>query len=304
MSIVGNALSWRRLVGCTVALWLVLAPVAQARDRAPDGWLQAYRDQTKALAWPEVIERLARTDVVFLGEQHGDPATHRLELATLQALHRILDGSRPLVLSLEMFETDTQRWLDRFLAGRIGEVVFDLAARPWPNYDRDYRPLIEYAKAYAIPVVAANVPRPIAASVARRGPAALDRLSDHDRQWVQTPDRYDHGEAWQRFDAVMRHHPGLPAERRWRMYQAQAVKDATMARSIARTLEQGQSLVMHVQGRFHSDYRHGVPAYLGRLRPQARMQVVTAIPVSPPAPAQAPPLADVVVYVQAPAKAR
>lgn len=304
MSIVGNALSWRRLVGFTAALWLVLAPVAHAQDQAPDGWLQAYRDQTKSLSWPDFIARLAQNDVAFLGEQHGDPATHRLELATLQALHRTLDGSRPLVLSLEMFETDTQRWLDRFLAGRIGEVVFELATRPWPNYDRDYRPLIEYAKAHAIPVVAANVPRPIAASVARRGPAALDRLSAHDRQWVQTPDRYDRGEAWQRFDAVMRHHPGLQAEGRWRMYQAQSVKDATMARSIARTLELGHPLVLHVQGRFHSDYRQGVPAYLARLRPQARMQVVTAIPVTPPAPAQVPALADVVVYVQAPTKTR
>lgn len=304
MSFVGNALSRPRLVGITAALWLVLAPAAHAQDQAPEGWLQAYQDQTKALAWPDFMTRLTQADVAFLGEQHDDPATHRLELAMLQALHRTLAGTRPLVLSLEMFETDTQRWLDRFLAGRIGEVVFDLAARPWPNYDRDYRPLIEYAKAHAIPVVAANVPRPIAASIARRGSAALDRLPAHDRQWVQMPDRYDHGEAWQRFDAVMRHHPGLQAEGRWRMYQAQCVKDATMARSIARTLEQGQPLVLHVQGRFHSDYRHGVPAYLARLRPQARMQVVTAIPVTPPAPAQAPPLADVVVYVQAPAKTR
>lgn len=289
-------MSWRSFVGYTAALWLLLAPVAHAQE-PPSGWLQAYRDRSEAVTWPELIDQLVQADVVFLGEQHGDPATHRLELATLQALHRHLGSTRPVVLSLEMFETDTQRWLDQYLAGRLGEIVFHLATRPWPNYDRDYRPLVDYARAHAIPVVAANAPRPIAASVGRRGEIALDRLSPEDRQWVARPDRYERGAPWRRFEAVMRHHPGLLAEGRWRMYQAQSVKDATMARSIARTLDQGRPLVLHVQGRFHSDHGHGVPAYLSRLRPQTRLQVVTAIPVPSPAPTLAPPLADVVVYV-------
>src|SRR5262245_28649775 len=48
---------------------------------------------------------LAKADIVFVGEQHDDPNTHRLELAVLEA---IAQRGRGLVVSLEMFERDVQ----------------------------------------------------------------------------------------------------------------------------------------------------------------------------------------------------
>src|SRR5512134_4032282 len=74
---------------------------------------------------------LARADVVFVGEQHDDPNTHRLELAVLEGLAR---RGRPVVVSLEMFERDVQEPLEHFVMGHMEEAEFLKASRPWPRY--------------------------------------------------------------------------------------------------------------------------------------------------------------------------
>ncbi|GFH24317.1 cofac_haem_bdg domain-containing protein [Haematococcus lacustris] len=53
---------------------------------------------------------------------------------------------RPAVLSLEMFETDTQVVMDEFLKGIVREQDLVVDGRAWPNYMRDYRPLVLAAK--------------------------------------------------------------------------------------------------------------------------------------------------------------
>ena len=52
-----------------------------------------------------MLADLARADAVFVGEQHDDPNTHRLELAILEGLTR---RGVPVIVALEMFERDVQ----------------------------------------------------------------------------------------------------------------------------------------------------------------------------------------------------
>ena len=66
------------------------------------------------IALEELFDRLAHADVVFLGETHIDETTHRLELATYQALLARRAGR--VVLALEFFERDVQPTLDAYLA--------------------------------------------------------------------------------------------------------------------------------------------------------------------------------------------
>src|ERR1700752_2573432 len=113
---------------------------------------------------------LGRADGAFRGEQPDDPNTHRLELAVLEALAR---RGRRVVLSLEMFERDVQEPLENFSMGRMEEAEFLKVSRPWPRYATDYKPLVDFAVAKEWPVVAANVPRPIASEVAKAGPEIL-----------------------------------------------------------------------------------------------------------------------------------
>ena len=117
------------------------------------------------LSFDDLVRRVSSADVVFVGEQHDDPETHRLELAILDAVSR---SGRPVILSLEMFERDVQSLLNEYLAGRLSETDFLARSRPWDRYITDYRPMVELAKAKGWPVIASNIPRPMASAVGRK----------------------------------------------------------------------------------------------------------------------------------------
>ena len=67
----------------------------------------------KTISQDALLDRLARADVVFVGEQHTDPATHTLEMTILAGLHKRA-GAR-LALGMEMWERDVQPALDGYL---------------------------------------------------------------------------------------------------------------------------------------------------------------------------------------------
>jgi uncharacterized iron-regulated protein len=235
-----------------------------------------------------MLADLARADVAFVGEQHDDPNTHRLERAVLEGLARRRGN---VLLSLEMFERDVQAALDRFLAGEVDEAAFLAGARPWPRYATDYKPLVDFASAHGWPVIAANVPRPVATEVAKTGAGALDGRPDAERGWFAAEricpadDEY-----FRRFRDAMGAHPAddgsssVPAEQVERYYLSQCLKDETMAESIARALATDPGgdpapLVVHVNGAFHSDFRLGTASRVERRLPGRRAVVVTILPV-------------------------
>ena len=55
-------------------------------------------------------------DVVFLGEAHGNPYGHQLQLEAIQSIHRL---KRDMAISVEMVERDHQQELDRYLTRRM-----------------------------------------------------------------------------------------------------------------------------------------------------------------------------------------
>ncbi|HUF28431.1 MAG TPA: ChaN family lipoprotein [Gemmatimonadaceae bacterium] len=258
-----------------------------------------------------MLERLARADMVVFGEQHDDAETHRAQLLLLEAIGRL---GRPVVLSLEMFERDVQPVLDDHLAGRIAESELVARSRPWPRYATDYRPLVELARSRGWPVVAANVPRPIASAVGRVGLAALDTLSPAGRLHAAREVACPEDDYRARFLEQMRSHspgsgpaplPGdtLPTAVAERFYLAQCVKDETMAESIVEAWRRAPSgvIVFHVTGAFHSDYAQGTVDRVRRREPGAALVVVTAVPVRDPAMAPVAPhggRADFVIYTR------
>lgn len=267
-----------KLLAALLGLGLLLGAPAAWAVEPPQGLLLS-RAGDRELTWADALRDLATADVVFLGEQHGDPATHRLELALFQGLHEAV-GSR-LVLSLEMFERDVQPVLDAYLQGRIPEAEFLAESRPWPNYATDYRPLVEYAKAHGLSVIASNVPRRLASRVAKQGLDALNELGPDERRWAAASVDVPKDRLWERFRETMQDHPGVSDALVERMYLAQCLKDATMAESIQRVLADRDPppLVFHVNGAFHSDEGLGVPAQLRRLDPDVRARVATVLPV-------------------------
>jgi uncharacterized iron-regulated protein len=233
-----------------------------------------------------MIADVAKADVVFVGEQHDDPNTHRLEAAILDGLRR---RGVIVTLSLEMFERDTQAGVDSYLSGGITEAEFLAGSRPWPRYATDYRPLVELAKSQGWPVIAANVPRLFASSVAKTGLTALDRLTPTERSWVAANIQCPKDAYFDRFAATMSGHDGpgaakaSPDEQRAtteRYYLSQCVKDETMAEAIAVGFDQhNQKLIVHVDGAFHSDFAQGTAERVRRRLSGRRVAVVSVLPV-------------------------
>jgi uncharacterized iron-regulated protein len=273
------------LSACAPRGGVATAPISVPGVRAADG------TTGQDLAFHELTRLLAGADVVFFGEQHDDPETHRVEFGLLDALGRT---GRPVILSLEMFERDAQPVLNDYLSGRASEADFLARSRPWDRYVTDYRPMVELAKAKGWPVVASNVPRPMASAVGRKGLAALDTLTAAERTWaardIQCPD-----DAYRvRFMESMRGHSNggaasspadtLPTAVATRFYAAQCIKDETMAEAIVAAREHAPSdaIVVHYDGAFHSDYRQGTVDRVRRRAANLRLAVITAVPVVDP----------------------
>lgn len=251
----------------TLLLCLLLAPNPSAY-RIYD--LRA--DET--LSVEQLAQRLASADVVFLGEDHDNTVGHQLQLQILTALHQ----QRPdLVLSLEMFERDTQGLLDDYLRGRIAESKLLEQGRPWHNYQQHYRPLVEYARSQKLDVIAACVPRDAARSVSQGKTPEPKWQPFLPRSTSAPEDAY-----FQRFAEVMREHAGTDEDGALeRYYESQCLKDDAMGEAISdyrAAHHHRQPLVVHVCGKFHSDYGQGTAwRYLQR-QPLTRIAVVTMEP--------------------------
>jgi uncharacterized iron-regulated protein len=230
-----------------------------------------------------MVAAIANADVVFVGEQHDDPNTHRLERALLDGLAR---RRGDIVLSLEMFERDVQARLDQFRAGQLPEAEFLASSRPWPRYATDYKPLVDLAIERQWPVIAANIPRPMASEISKAGLDVLAGKSETEKTWFArewtcpTDDEY-----YRRFKDVMGGHTA--ASDIDRFYAAQCLKDETMAESIATAWAAAAAakpgtrpVVVHYNGSFHSDYGLGTAARVRRRMPDTRTVVVTMIPVA------------------------
>lgn len=235
----------------------------------------------KATDFNGLVDRALEAEIVFFGEFHDDPGTHSLQRSLLEA---VAARHGNVILALEMFERDVQPIMDAYLAGEITETEFLAQSRPWSNYATDYRPLIELAKERNIPVLAANVPRRIAAQVSRGGLDTLRALPEAERGMVARELLCPRDDYYDRFAATMRGHPGLTDPMIFRFYEAQCIKDETMAESVVEVLAARPGvLVIHMNGSFHSDYGSGVPERVLRRRPESKVLTLTGIPVEDPA---------------------
>jgi uncharacterized iron-regulated protein len=230
-----------------------------------------------------------------------------------------------VVLSLEMFERDVQPVLNRYLAGTLSEKDFLADSRPWPRYTTDYRALVELARIRGWPVIAANVPRRIASAVSRAGLATLDTMNAVERAFSAKENQCPKDLYYQKFVATMgdmsaSHGGSAPAPAAGatapkpsaapsvdRIYEAQCIKDETMAESAANALAAAGrgAVVLHVDGAFHSDFGLGTAERVRRRAPSAKTLVLSAVPVADLSKANGAEFAsrgDFVLFTRAPVK--
>lgn len=292
---------------------LPLLPALPARAQAPaaaldtayvPGAFQVFTGAGAPASLEDVVRAMGAHQVVFVGETHDDPTAHLLELELLRRAHAAYGAGspasppRPVTLSLEFFERDAQLPLDEYLAGLVPESVLRTDARPWPRYQTDYRPLVEFAKEQGLAVIAANAPRRYVTLVARQGRSALDELSDAARallpplpypaasaayrdQWIATISRVMQLEGMKCGVPVARAAaPPGAHQNMGNQFDSQVLWDASMAHAIARHLEaRPEALVLHMVGGFHVERGTGTPELLQHYLPGARALIVSLRPV-------------------------
>ena len=157
------------------------AQLATAEDVTPEDY-RIYRSDGTPASWEDVAAAMKAAHVVFVGELHNDPVSHKVEQEVLQRWFSAHGAAA--ALSLEMFSRDVQYIVDEYLAGQITDAHFQQSSSPWSNYETDYRPLVEFAREHDLAVIAANAPRRYANLVTRVGRDALPRLSDQARSYL------------------------------------------------------------------------------------------------------------------------
>jgi len=227
-----------------------------------------YDGQGRAVSYEKMLKALSQQDVVLFGEYHNNPIVHWLQLEFTKDLHAL----RPLTLGAEMFETDNQEALNKYLRGEIDERGLDSLARLWRNYKTDYAPVVRFAQANRLPFIATNIPRKYASAVARGGFAVLDTLPTAEKSLMAPlPISYDPDlPGYKNMLTMMGDHANE------NFPKAQAIKDATMAHFILQHFVPGR-LFLHFNGAYHSDNYEGILWYLRRSRPGLRYMTISTV---------------------------
>ena len=233
----------------------------------------------------QAVALMRQADHVLLGEVHDNPV-HHLERAKLITA---LADRRPTVV-FEQFSRsadaalatpvvgDLEAWVDRAGLDRKGWA--------WPLH----RPLIEAAQAANLRLRGGNLERDEVRQIARQGASAApadlaSRLAAPLPTSAATA--LDNG-------LIEGHCGQLPASAVPRMRDAQAARDAAMADALLRAVADGASSTVLIAGNGHVRRDHGVPLWLLRQQPTAKVLSVGFLEVG--ADGQPPPAAERAVY--------
>ena len=201
--------------------------------------------------------RLHGDAIVLLGEVHDNAALHRLRLDALRKAFAA--GWRPAIV-MEQFDRERQVDIDRARSERPNDAQHVIDAAGGGGWEwRFYRPFVELALRYDVPLIAANLSNADTTKIVRSGTAAafdgaaivalgLDREVAAD---------------WQRgqeHEIDLGHCGALPASLWPRMARAQFARDAVMAQALGDNAGRGAVLLA---GNGHVRRDIGVARWLG-----------------------------------------
>jgi len=137
----------------------------------------------------QMLQAASDARIVYVGETHDNPASHRLELQVLKALaerypHRV-------ALGMEMLTPAQQPALDAWVAGELSEKEF-LKQSKWYDIWRMnfayYRDLFVYARDHRIPLLGLNADKQLVRAVGRH---PLSELEPEQREQLPEMDLAD-----------------------------------------------------------------------------------------------------------------
>ncbi|MQM39148.1 hypothetical protein KBTX_03170 [wastewater metagenome] len=262
--------------GVLMGAAMLLALAGCAATGVDDGGPQAGRIRDVAagrfIDRPALMARLARADIVLLGEEHDNPHHHENQAAVIDAL--AARGRHPAVV-LEMLRADQQAAVDRARREHPGDVdalagAVDWADSGWPPWSM-YRPVFAAAYRHDLPIVAGNLSRGQLDTLRSRGRAGLSAAT-RTRLGLERPQPDD--ERASMTEAIREGHCGLlPEEMLPRMRGIQRARDGALARAALEAAgEAGMSVVIAGHGHVRTD--HAIPRVIAARAPSRRVVAV------------------------------
>lgn len=229
---------------------------------------QLFSSGGKKITYSKMLRQLEKQELLFFGEYHNNPISHWLSLELIKDLQK----NQKIQIGLEMFETDNQEELNKYLEGSIDARELDSTTRLWRNYNTDYKPIVDYAKKQVIPVIATNVPRRYASIVNRYDWEGLDTLAKKAYDYMAPlPIAFDSNlTCYKDMLTMMLGHGTM------KMVKAQALKDATMAHSILKNLNK-KTLFVHINGSYHSNIQQGIVWYIREAKPSTKLLTIATV---------------------------
>lgn len=252
---------------------ILLATTGLLAFKSDNPAYQIFNENGKKVTYGKLLETASKADVVFFGELHNNPICHWLQIELSKDLYTENKGN--IMLGAEMFETDNQLIINEYLSGKISKNNFEKEAKLWPNYKTDYSPLLEFAKDSNLVFVATNIPRRYASIVYKSSFEGLDELEPEAKLYIAPlPIEYD--SELKGYKDMLAKMEGSMGHNNDNLPKAQAIKDATMAYSIAGAIEKGKTFI-HFNGSYHSDNFQGIIWYLNLYKPGLKIVTISSV---------------------------
>jgi uncharacterized iron-regulated protein len=213
----------------------------------------------QVITFGEMIREIEAADMVFVGEEHDNERHHRAQLDVIRALHgRMI----PLAIGLEMFRSEDQDVLGRWVRGKMDmgafiKTYYDNWNLPWSLYSR----IFVYSREKRIPLIGLNVPESVSRKVSAQG---FHSLTPHELKELPPGIRCDIDEKY--MDFIRRAYEGHGGSQKsfLNFCEAQMVWDKAMAWHLVDFKRNNPSrTVVVLAGAGHS-WKHGIPAQVKR----------------------------------------
>ncbi len=226
----------------------------------------------KKTSFKKMTKRMNQAEVVFFGEEHNCVIAHWFTLKLLKAW--TASDSLNKTFALEMFERDQQEALDSLVEGQFELKELEDHTRTWSNFETDYAPFLALALQKDLQIIAANIPRKYANLLFKQGIDSLKALPESEKKNI-CPLEFTVDKELSQY-AQLADMAKQMGDRGKFFIEAQAIKDATMAESIVKELEKGQT-VFHLNGSYHSDFQQGILWYVNFYRPNTKTITISIL---------------------------
>ncbi len=234
-----------------------------------------------------VIQQTIEQKYILLGEKHDNPDHHRIQAWLTGEIYK---SGRKMALAFEMFSSDKSEILEQFQAAQNKDTKDASELGPltnwensgWPNWSH-YQPIAQHALDNGAKILAANMTRDQAMSMARQNKSFLD---DQARARMHLDRPFPDALIQVKSKELMRGHCNmLPEHMVEPMLLAQTTRDAIMADVMieaATQIENGEentdgTILISGAGHARSDW--GVPWHILQRQPESAVLSIAMLEV-------------------------